>query len=179
MNKATMRAARRNYAILHNGPSGPARQVECKTAFRIIARNENEYARARARVRGSLEYFEPFGHTRYVTSREVLFEYRKCFFTLVSSRGPRHVPNGTGTKPKAWKKKKKKNNGKSNNAISARLSSRSPRRSYAADRFLYNQRFGFFSIANRCIGDQSTGPINRPRKREIETGVALIFAPRR
>jgi len=101
MNKATMRAARRNYAILHNGPSGPARQVECKTAFRIIARNENEYARARAR--GSLEYFEPFGHTRYVTSRKVLFEYRKCFFTLVSP----HVPNGTGTKPKAWKKKKK------------------------------------------------------------------------
>jgi len=71
----------------------------------------------RARVRDSLEYFEPFGHTRYVTSREVLFEYRKCFFTLVSP----HVPNGTGTKPKAWKKKK--NNGKSNNAISGRLSS--------------------------------------------------------
>jgi len=84
-----------NYAILHNGPAGRRRQSKSNKTASIIARNENEY------IRGSPEYFEPFDIC--VTSREMLFEYRKCFFTLVP-REPPCVPNGTGTKSKVWKK---------------------------------------------------------------------------
>jgi len=84
-----------NYAILHNGPAGRRRQSKSNKTASIIARNENEY------IRGSPEYFEPFDIC--VTSREMLFEYRKCFFTLVL-REPPCVPNGTGTKSKVWKK---------------------------------------------------------------------------
>jgi len=150
MNKATMRAARRNYAILHNGPSGPARQVECKTAFRIIARNENEYARACAAasstlnpsdIRATLRHGRCSSNTESVSSRSFL---RMC----LTVPGPSRKPG-----------KRKKTTVKA--ITQSRAVSRVPPRLYAVDRFLYNQELRLPLNRESMYRRAATGSINR------------------